>query len=180
MILGVVLGNIAELNLARAFAITTDLSPFVTRPWSLFFLIAAVFSAFFPFYQASRGRRKWTLFYAPLLMLAVSAPMFMMTGWVRPPIGGILLAGGVYGLYGAYRASGPSAAGGVTGQDQADSRTGGGRLSACGRAVPRPCPRTGDQAPCLAVFEAVDRLKPLVAAPRPAFRKQAHATLDQA
>ena len=38
MILGVVLGNIAELNLARAFAITTDLSPFVTRPWSLLFL----------------------------------------------------------------------------------------------------------------------------------------------
>ncbi|MCH2327262.1 MAG: tripartite tricarboxylate transporter permease, partial [Rhodospirillales bacterium] len=32
MILGVVLGNIAELNLSRAFAITTDLTPFVTRP----------------------------------------------------------------------------------------------------------------------------------------------------
>ncbi|HDO52241.1 MAG TPA: Tat pathway signal protein, partial [Rhizobiales bacterium] len=42
MILGVVLGNIAELNLSRAMAITTDLSPFVTRPWSLFFLIIAV------------------------------------------------------------------------------------------------------------------------------------------
>jgi len=42
MILGVVLGNIAELNLARAFAITTDLTPFVTRPWSLLFLILAV------------------------------------------------------------------------------------------------------------------------------------------
>ena len=111
MILGVVLGNIAELNLARAFAITTDLSPFVTRPWSLFFMIAAVFSAFFPFYQASRSRRKWTLFYAPLLMLAVSAPMFMMTGWVRPLIGVILVAGGVYRLYGAYRAGGPSAGG---------------------------------------------------------------------
>ena len=88
----------------------------MTRPWSLFFLIAAVFSAFFPFYQASRGRRKWTLFYAPLLMLAVSAPMFMMTGWVRPLIGVILVAGGVYRLYGAYRAGGPSAAGTPAGE----------------------------------------------------------------
>ena len=44
MILGVVLGNIAELNLSRAFAITTDLSPFVTRPWSLFFLTIAICS----------------------------------------------------------------------------------------------------------------------------------------
>ncbi|MEE2612026.1 MAG: tripartite tricarboxylate transporter permease, partial [Pseudomonadota bacterium] len=50
MILGVVLGNIAELNLARAFAITTDLSPFVTRPWSLLFLLLAIFSAIFPLY----------------------------------------------------------------------------------------------------------------------------------
>jgi len=47
MILGVVLGNIAELNLSRALAISTDLSPFVTRPWSLFFLIIAFFLALF-------------------------------------------------------------------------------------------------------------------------------------
>ncbi len=102
MILGVVLGNIAELNLARAMAITTDLSPFVTRPWSLFFLIIAIFSAFFPLYQASRGKKKWALFYAPLLMLAASVPMFLMEGWVRPVIGVALVAGGLYRFYKAY------------------------------------------------------------------------------
>ncbi|GIT24149.1 MAG: hypothetical protein CM1200mP41_01930 [Gammaproteobacteria bacterium] len=61
MILGVVLGNIAELNLARAFAITTELAPFVTRPlWALLFLILAIFSAFFPIYQRPRNVRQWT------------------------------------------------------------------------------------------------------------------------
>ena len=55
MILGVVLGNIAELNLSRAMAITTDLTPFFTRPWSLFFMIMAIFSAAFPLYQARRS-----------------------------------------------------------------------------------------------------------------------------
>ncbi|HIE20408.1 MAG TPA: Tat pathway signal protein, partial [Rhodospirillales bacterium] len=63
MILGVVLGNIAELNLARAMAITTDISPFFTRPWSLFFFTIAIFSAVFPLFQGHRGKKKWTLFY---------------------------------------------------------------------------------------------------------------------
>ena len=80
MILGVVLGNIAELNLARAMAITTDLSPFVTRPWSLFFLIIALFSAVYPLFQAHRGLRIWTLFYSPAACLAASVPLFMMGG----------------------------------------------------------------------------------------------------
>ena len=48
MILGVVLGNIAELNLSRALAISDDIGLFVTRPWSLFFLIVAAFSLVFP------------------------------------------------------------------------------------------------------------------------------------
>ena len=43
MILGVVLGDIAELNLARALAITEDLLPFFTRPWALFFFIEKLF-----------------------------------------------------------------------------------------------------------------------------------------
>jgi len=91
MILGVVLGNIAELNLARALAITTDLSPFVTRPWALFFLIIAVFSAVFPLFQAKRKTRKWTLFYMPAACLAVSVPLYMMGGVVRPTLGTILV-----------------------------------------------------------------------------------------
>lgn len=99
MILGVVLGNIAELNLSRAFAITTDLSPFVTRPWSLFFLILAVFSAFFPMFQKERGKKKWTLFYPALLTLALSLPVFMMGGVVRPVLAGVLVVFSGYLLF---------------------------------------------------------------------------------
>ncbi len=100
MILGVVLGNIAELNLARAMAITTDLSPFVTRPWSLFFLIIAIFSAAYPLFQAHRGLRIWTLLYQPAACLAASVPLFMMGGVPRPILA-TLLAG--YGLWTLYR-----------------------------------------------------------------------------
>ena len=100
MILGVVLGNIAELNLARALAITTDLSPFVTRPWSLFFLIIAVFSALFPLFQSHREKkRKWTLFYLPVSCFAASIPMFMMGGVPRPILGAIVAGFGAYQLW---------------------------------------------------------------------------------
>ncbi len=92
MILGVVLGNIAELNLARAFAITSDLSPFVTRPWSLLFLLLAIFSALFPLYQSSQFKRRWTLVYSPSMAAAISIPVFMMGGSVRPVIAVMLVA----------------------------------------------------------------------------------------
>lgn len=102
MILGVVLGNIAELNLSRALAITTDLSPFVTRPWSLFFLIVSLFSAVYPWYQASQGRKAWARYYPATIMLCLSVPVFLMGGTVRPAIAaGLLLLGG----YLVYRAS---------------------------------------------------------------------------
>ena len=104
MILGVVLGNIAELNLARALAITTDLSPFVTRPWSLFFLIFAIFSAFFPLFQSHREKkRRWTLFYLPVSCFAASIPLFMMGGIPRPTIGVLVAGFGAYHLYKRYR-----------------------------------------------------------------------------
>jgi putative tricarboxylic transport membrane protein len=104
MILGVVLGNIAELNLARALAITTDLSPFITRPWSLFFLIFAIFSALFPLFQSHREKQKrWTLFYLPLSCFAASIPLFMMGGIPRPTIGAIVAIFGAYHLYQRYR-----------------------------------------------------------------------------
>ena len=96
MILGVVLGNIAELNLARAFAITTDLTPFVTRPWSLLFLILAVFSGFFPLYQRHRLSHRWILGYSPAMAAAVSVPLFLMSGTVRPILGGGLLVLSAY------------------------------------------------------------------------------------
>ncbi len=99
MILGVVLGNIAELNLARAMAITTDLTPFVTRPWSLFFLIMACFSAVFPYYQAKRSSQKWTLFYMPVACFAVAVPLIMMGGIPRPILGVVVALLGAYVLY---------------------------------------------------------------------------------
>ncbi len=57
MIIGVVLGKNAELNLSRAFAVTTDLTPFFSRPWSLFFIILGLFSTFFPFTRNNGARR---------------------------------------------------------------------------------------------------------------------------
>jgi putative tricarboxylic transport membrane protein len=99
MILGVVLGNIAELNLSRAMAINESLLPFVTRPWSLFFMIIAVFSAAFPWFQAARGKKKWTLFYLPLACFALSVPLFMMGGIPRPLIACAVIGLGLWTLY---------------------------------------------------------------------------------
>ena len=103
MILGVVLGNIAELNLARALAITADLTPFFVRPWSMFFLIIAVFSAVFPIFQAHRGRKKWTLFYMPLACFTASIPLYIMGGLPRPTIATIVVAFGAWTLFTRWR-----------------------------------------------------------------------------
>lgn len=107
MILGVVLGNIAELNLARALAISDDLSLFVTRPWALFFLIVALFSAVFPWFQAARGKKMWTLFYLPLVSFAVCLPLAMMAvesnSVPRGIIACVVFAGGAYTLWQRWR-----------------------------------------------------------------------------
>ena len=91
IILGVVLGHIAELWLARATAISTSVLPFIIQPWSMFFLILAVFSVFFSSYQDNLGKKTWTLFYTPALTAAMSVPMFLMEGTARPILGVILL-----------------------------------------------------------------------------------------
>ncbi|UCH75724.1 MAG: tripartite tricarboxylate transporter permease [Rhodospirillales bacterium] len=103
MILGVVLGDIAEVNLSRAVAISDDLTLFLTRPWSLFFLTIAVFSAIFPWYQKARGRKTWTLLFLPVLFLAIAPPLFMMGGVPRPAVGGILVAAGAWILFSRHR-----------------------------------------------------------------------------
>jgi putative tricarboxylic transport membrane protein len=103
MILGVVLGSIAEVNLSRALAISDDLTLFVTRAWSLFFLIIAVFSMVFPWYQKHRGRKVWTLGFLPVLCLALAPPLFMMGGIPRPIIAGALLALGIWLLWRRWR-----------------------------------------------------------------------------
>ena len=99
MILGVVLGTIAELNLSRAVATSDDLTLFFTRPWSLFFLTLGAFSMFFPWYQKDRGTAKWTLFYPALMAFALSPPLFLMGGVVRPLLATFLLGLGAYFLW---------------------------------------------------------------------------------
>ncbi|MHA1529551.1 MAG: tripartite tricarboxylate transporter permease, partial [Alphaproteobacteria bacterium] len=97
MILGVVLGNIAELNLSRALAISTDLTLFVTRPWSLFFLTISLFSAAFPWFQAASARGvRWAGFYGPAMLIAVALPLAMMGGNVRPGLAALSAAIGLY------------------------------------------------------------------------------------
>lgn len=98
MILGVVLGRIAEQWLARALARSDDLSYFVTSPWSLFFLILAAFSMFFPKYQVDRGKQPWTLFYPAVFLASLSVPAFIMGGAVRTGLGIVLIAMGVRSL----------------------------------------------------------------------------------
>ena len=84
MILGVVLGNIAELNLARALAIDADPMLFFIRPWSLFFAIVAVFSMIFPIYQKHRDTGSLLeRIFSPLVLLSLSLPLFMMGGLLR-------------------------------------------------------------------------------------------------
>ena len=99
MILGVVLGHIAELNLSRAVASSDDLTLFFTRPWSLFFLTLGTFSMLFPWYQKDRGTAKWTLFYPSLMAFALTPALFLMGGVVRPILGTSLLAFGTYLLW---------------------------------------------------------------------------------
>jgi len=95
MILGVVLGNIAELNLSRAFAISTDLTLFVTRPWSLFFLIIALFSAAFPCFQSANAKgARWAGFYAPAMLVSVALPLAMMGGAVRSVLAALCVVAG--------------------------------------------------------------------------------------
>ncbi|KZD08150.1 tripartite tricarboxylate transporter permease [Oceanibaculum pacificum] len=94
MVLGVVLGPVAELNLSRAIATSDDLTLFVTRPWALFFVLMAVFSVFFPLYQKARERgQRWSLYYGAAFMASVAVPLIMMGGWFRTGLGIALLLG---------------------------------------------------------------------------------------
>ena len=99
MILGVVLGHIAELNLNRALSISDDLTLFLTRPWSLFFLILAIFSIFFPHYQKLRGKARWTLIYPSAMAICLAVPLFMMGGDVRPTLAAMVVIFGVWLLW---------------------------------------------------------------------------------
>ncbi len=91
MILGVVLGPIAERWLSRSLALSTDPMEFFTHPWSLFFIIVSVFSIGFSWYQQERGKKAWTFYYPPALMLSLTVPLFMMGGFVRPALAVLLI-----------------------------------------------------------------------------------------
>jgi len=94
MILGVVLGDVAEKNLSRALSLSDDLTLFLSRPFSLFFVLLSVYSLVFPWYQQHRGRERWTDFFMPSLSLALSLPLLMMDGPVRRVVGvGLILLG---------------------------------------------------------------------------------------
>lgn len=94
LILGTVLGPIGEVNLMRAMQISPDLTQFLMRPWSLLFLIMAALSLLFPLYQARAKSGGWRLF-GPLSLALVAIPLFLMTGWVRPILGAVLVIAAV-------------------------------------------------------------------------------------
>ena len=98
-ILGSVLGSVAELNLNRALATSDNLMLFLTRPWSLLFLILAVFSAAYPVYEKYKGQRLWTHWYVPGLCLGAGAAFVLMGGWVRPSVGIVLTCFAAYSLW---------------------------------------------------------------------------------
>lgn len=94
MVLGVVLGPIAELNFARAVSTSDDYTLFFTRPWALFFIVMALFSAFYPLFQAASKKSKpWTRFYGTAFLACTSIPVMLMEGWFRTSLGGVMLLG---------------------------------------------------------------------------------------
>ena len=99
MILGVVLGKLIELNLARATAISDNYLLFLSRPWSLFFITMAIISVLFPFYQSSKKESFFGKFYVPLATISLSIPLFMMQSPVRTFVAATLLLGGFYLMY---------------------------------------------------------------------------------
>jgi putative tricarboxylic transport membrane protein len=99
MILGVVLGKLAELNIARAIGTSDDYFLFLTRPWSLFFLLMAIVSILFPFYQNANKDSLFSKIYVPISMMVLSFPLFLMGSPVRMIIAAILLLTGSFLIY---------------------------------------------------------------------------------
>lgn len=92
MVLGVVLGPIAEVNFARAVATSDDYTLFFTRPWAFFFIVLALFSAFFPLYQnAVKAGKSWARYYGVAFIGCVGVPLLLMDGWFRTSLGWALI-----------------------------------------------------------------------------------------
>ena len=110
MILGVILGDIAEVNLNRAYMSDPNPLLFFTRPISLFFVILAVISLIFPFWQQYR-HTLWARFYVPVGLIAISVPFWISPGVVKLAALAFFL-GGVYSLYRCIRANAEGAVSG--------------------------------------------------------------------
>jgi len=92
MVLGVVLGPLAELNFARAVSTSDDYSLFFTRPWALFFIVMALFSAFFPLYQnAIKAGKVWARYYGLAFLGCAGVPLLLMEGWFRTALGSVFI-----------------------------------------------------------------------------------------
>ncbi|MFV0335189.1 MAG: tripartite tricarboxylate transporter permease [Tropicimonas sp.] len=104
LILGTVLGPIGEVNLIRAMSISPDATLFLTRPWSLLFLILAVLSLLFPFYQARARQGGWP-YYSAISLFLTAIPLFLMPGLTRSLTALALLAAASWLATKAYRKS---------------------------------------------------------------------------
>lgn len=83
MIIGVVLGPIAEVNLNRAYRSNADPLLFLSRPLSLFFVLPALISLAFPFWQERRDRPLARLAEAPRPALRPGRRALRLPGPVR-------------------------------------------------------------------------------------------------
>jgi putative tricarboxylic transport membrane protein len=95
MVLGVVLGQIAEARLSQVFARSDDIAVFLTRPWSLFFLLLGCFSLLFPLYQKQLGVAAWTRYFPALMLIVMALPVYMMPGTIRPVFAVGMVLGGI-------------------------------------------------------------------------------------
>jgi putative tricarboxylic transport membrane protein len=94
MILGVILGDLAEVNMNRAYMSDPDPTLFFTRPISLFFVVLAIVSLVFPFWQQNR-HLAWADYFPPVSLLAVSIPFWISPGNLK--FGGLIFAAaGIY------------------------------------------------------------------------------------
>ena len=109
MILGVILGDLAEVNLNRAYMSDPNPLLFFTRPISLFFVILALISLVFPFWQRAR-HQPWADFFLPVSALAISAPFWISPGALK--LGGLAFAAlGVFLLWRRMQNGAPHPAG---------------------------------------------------------------------
>lgn len=99
IVLGVVLGQLAETRLSQVFARGDGLDVFLAGPWALFFMLLALFSIAFPAYQKHRGKLVWMRYFGPALLIVMAVPVFMMPGLIRPIIAAVMVLTGLVQIF---------------------------------------------------------------------------------